>query len=219
MISYTEISSIVEQMQFADRFTATIASPNLSKVKFNIEDSIRIKSVNIPNHTIETKDVNYGGRSLKIATNKTYDSIVVTFYDSEYAKLRHTFDNWMHAIFDRSSNRLAFYDTYIAQSLVIELHRTENEMAFGKIEFTEVYPTQIDDITYDRTSSDTWIEFKVSFAFKSLIFHDGSSLDSTNNTDVEQYRINAIVDSGGTVATDEDEMAAAQARQAAAQGW
>jgi hypothetical protein len=181
MNNSAEIYDIADSFQLSDRFMCELSIPDAIQSITHLygRDVYRkipllVKTFNIPNETIETKKINYLGRDIDVPVKKNFDNLIITFYDNNNNDIRHIFDNWMHLIHNRKSNRIMFRSTYTTDTMKIHMVSGEFEK-ISTIQFNNLFPVSIDDITFDRTQKDTWVEFKVSFTYESYRFlRDGS---------------------------------------------
>ena len=86
-------------------------------------------------------------------------------------QLRRKFFAWQEYIFSKKTGKIQFYRNYTS-SFQLKVFGTENTESYGVVNFFEVFPDNIDDITYDRDETGKVMTFKVSFSFAEMTFMD-----------------------------------------------
>lgn len=174
LFSDSAIGNMLNDVQFANRFRVELSQPTKLQI-FTIEDdSFMVKSFNVPNVTLNLVERNYSGIKTKVVNSRDYDSFSIVFYEKESGKLRAKFHEWENYIFNRETGKLGYYKNYISNMFTLQVLSTESKDIMTKINFHEVFPISIGDITYDRDSKDTLIEFSVTFSFKKLTMENAT---------------------------------------------
>ncbi len=138
------------------------ARPNLFEVELAFPDSIAIdndvkeksrflvKAAALPASNITPIDVNFRGRILKIAGDRTFDTWTVTVINDTDFSIRSAFEKWMNVINRVSDNTgLTNPADYQADAYVYQLDRDGS--ALRSYRFYDVFPTQVGpiDLSYD----------------------------------------------------------------------
>lgn len=156
------------------------ARPNLFEVTLNfpytiagldINDSdLRFfcKSAAIPGSTIGIAPVQYFGREVKLAGNRTFADWTVNIINDENFAMRKLFENWHRLINDNVGNIRAggFVNSYEygATATVRQYGKAGNVIAQYKM--VGAWPTDIGQIDLDWGTNDTIEEFPVTFAYQ-----------------------------------------------------
>jgi len=158
----SSVHQLLNDVQLANRFTVTI---NKSNIFNNARSStVHVKSINFPNSTSAIKERNVNGIVQKISGLRTIDTINLTMYDAEGGRIRQLFDKWQTEIYDIRTGKAGYYNDYIG-SITLNIYGYNFNIA-RTVLFNEAWPSNVGDISYSRDSSNTLIEFPVSFAFK-----------------------------------------------------
>ena len=148
------------------------ARPNLFEVELAFPDSIAIdndvkeksrflvKAAALPASNITPIDVNFRGRILKIAGDRTFDTWTVTVINDTDFAIRSAFEKWMNVI-NRLSDATGINNPadYQQDAFIHQLDRDGSTLRTYK--FFDVFPTNLSqmDLSYERT--DTIEEFTV----------------------------------------------------------
>lgn len=168
---HADMDDLMSTLQLANRFEVRMQNPQGLQLFDTKKDSFRIKDFNIPSTKIETETRNYNGTFHNVPKSKTYDTINVTFYEEQMNQLRRKFFAWQEYIFSKKTGKIQFYRNYTS-SFQLKVFGTENTESYGSIYFYEIFPDNIDDITYDRDETGKVMTFKVSFSFAEMSFMD-----------------------------------------------
>ena len=140
------------------------------------ESRFMVKAAELPASNIGDIPVNFRGRILHVAGDRTFDPWTVTVINNTDWSLRGTFENWSNYI----NNRV--YDTgvtnprsYHSTAEVLQLNRNTakegtanptggaNIGVAAKYKFYGIWPSQVSSIALDYGSTDTIEEFQVTF--------------------------------------------------------
>ena len=161
---------------FRGKLTGDGARPNLFEVSIpDIGDtfwsgssafSFFCRASQIPGITIGTVPVNYFGRQVKLAGNKTYADWTVTVINDEDFAHRSQFEAWMNGINSASGNLRAGSggaSDYTQTCKVTQLSKTGGKNREYSLHYT--FPTDLSPITLDWGDNDTIEEYTVTFSF------------------------------------------------------
>ena len=156
------------------------ARPNLFEVIINFPSSIpggtlstaklafTCKTVQLPGSTIGIAPVQYFGREIKLAGNRTFADWTVTVLNDEDFLTRSTMEKWMDALNGHANNVRRFASAapgaYTADATVI--HYSKVGAPLRTYKFTGMFPTDITPIDLDWGSNDTIEEYSVTFAYQ-----------------------------------------------------
>ena len=143
-------------------FEVALAFPGIAPADNNVLDKARflVKAAALPASNITPIEVNFRGRILKIAGDRTFDTWTVTVINDTDFAIRGAFEKWMNAINNVAdatgeSNPL----NYKSDAYVFQLNR-EGE-TIRTYRFYDVFPTNVSQIELSYDSSDTLEEFTV----------------------------------------------------------
>ncbi len=157
---------------FKSKLTGGGARPNLFEVELAFPDAINIdndvkeksrflvKAASLPASNIAPIDVNFRGRILKIAGDRTFDTWTITVMNDVDFAIRNAFELWMNQINKLSDNTGTTNPAeYQPDAFVHQLDRDGSTLRTYK--FHDVFPTNISaqDLSYETT--DTIEEFTV----------------------------------------------------------
>ncbi len=157
---------------FKSKLTGGGARPNLFEVELAFPDSISIdndvkeksrflvKAAALPASNITPIDVNFRGRILKIAGDRTFDTWTVTIINDTDFAIRSAFEKWMNVI-NRLSDATGFNDPaeYQEDAYVHQLDRDGSTLRTYK--FFDIFPTNISQMDLSYETVDTVEEFTV----------------------------------------------------------
>jgi len=121
-----------------------------------------VKSAALPASNVTPIDVNFRGRTLKVAGDRTFDTWTVTVLNDTNFELRSAFENWMNQINNvQTAEGLTDPTSYVAPAEVAQLDRDGSVLR--RYKFYDIFPTNVSqiDVSYDTT--DTIEEFTVEF--------------------------------------------------------
>ena len=147
---------------FKSKLTGGGARPNLFEVELAFPEEISIdndvkdksrflvKAAALPASNITPIDVNFRGRILKIAGDRTFDTWTVTVINDTDFAIRSAFENWMNTINRLSDNTgLVNPADYQADAYVYQLDRDGSSLRSYR--FYDTFPTQVGpiELSYD----------------------------------------------------------------------
>ncbi len=148
------------------------ARPNLFEVELAFPDSIGIdndvkeksrflvKAAALPASNITPIDVNFRGRILKIAGDRTFDTWTVTVINDTDFSIRSAFEKWMNVI-NRLSDATGLNNPadYQQDAFIHQLDRDGSTLRTYK--FFDVFPTNLSQMDLSYETTDTIEEFTV----------------------------------------------------------
>ena len=148
------------------------ARPNLFEVELAFPDSIAIdndvkeksrflvKAAALPASNITPIDVNFRGRILKIAGDRTFDTWTITIINDTDFAIRSAFEKWMNQINKLSDATGAQNPAdYQEDAFVHQLDRDGSTLRTYK--FYDLFPTNISQVDLNYETIDTLEEFTV----------------------------------------------------------
>jgi hypothetical protein len=126
------------------------------------------RAAQLPGSTVNQVPVNYFGRELKFAGNRTFTEWTVTIINDEDFILRDSFEKWMNRINRHVSNTrapgLISPLEYQADGLVTQYGKRGD--VIKRYNFKGMFPIDISPIELDWGANDTIEEYAVTFAYQ-----------------------------------------------------
>lgn len=126
------------------------------------------KSAQLPGSSIGTVPVNYFGREMKFAGNRTFVDWSLTIINDEDFVIRNSLESWMNAINSNTSNVRSLQanrpSTYTSDATVTQYGKTGETLKIYK--FVGLFPIDLAPIELDWGTNDTMEEFQVTFAYQ-----------------------------------------------------
>ena len=145
-------------------FEVEIAFPTETQIDNDTKEKSRflIKAAALPASNITPIDVNFRGRFLKIAGDRTFDTWTVTVLNDVDFSIRSAFEKWMNLI-NKMEDNTGEQDPAIYQpdAYVHQLDRDGSTLRTYK--FHDVFPTQVSQIDLSYETTDAIEEFTVEF--------------------------------------------------------
>ena len=157
---------------FKSKLTGGGARPNLFEVELAFPEEISIdndvkdksrflvKAAALPASNITPIDVNFRGRILKIAGDRTFDTWTITVINDTDFAIRSAFEKWMNQI-NRLSDATGAQNPadYQEDAFVHQLDRDGSTLRTYK--FYDLFPTNISQVDLNYETIDTLEEFSV----------------------------------------------------------
>ncbi len=157
---------------FKSKLTGGGGRPNLFEVELAFPDALGIdndvkeksrflvKAAALPASNIAPIDINFRGRILKIAGDRTFDTWTITVMNDVDFVIRNAFELWMNQINKLSDNTGTTNPAeYQPDAYVHQLDRDGSTLRTYK--FHDVFPTNISQIDLSYETTDTIEEFTV----------------------------------------------------------
>ena len=156
-------------MTFPDNLTSSGKELAKTEVRY------MVKAAELPASNIGDIPVNFRGRILHVAGDRTFDPWTVTIINNTDWSLRRTFEDWSNAINDRTwDSGVTDPVSYHSDALVYQLQRsnragiqkntgTSEIPVVAAYKFFGIWPSQVSSIALDYGSTDTVEEFQVTF--------------------------------------------------------
>jgi hypothetical protein len=142
----------------------TFALPGNAQQKL----SFMCKTAQLPGSTVNTVPVQYFGRELKFAGNRTFQDWTISVINDEDFIIRNAFERWMNGMNSHALNvRTPAATTpngYTVDAGVTQFGKGGNELK--KYKFIGVFPTDLSPIDVDWGSNDTIEEFTVTLSYQ-----------------------------------------------------
>ena len=143
-------------------FEVEMAFPNPIAIENDVKEKSRflVKAAALPASNITPIDVNFRGRILKIAGDRTFDTWTITVLNDVDFSIRSAFEKWMNFI-NKMSDATGAQDPaeYQPDAYVHQLDRDGSTLRTYK--FHDVFPTNISQIDLSYETVDAIEEFTV----------------------------------------------------------
>lgn len=166
------VSTFRNQMKYdgarANLFDVQISFPNaFTDSNFRRDLAFKCKSAQIPGGTIGVVPIQYFGREVKFAGNRTFQDWTVTILNDEDFRLRGAFEQWMQGINTHGSNvrTIGRAPTDYTRDAVVT-HYGKNGSILRRYKFRDLFPTDISPIDLDWGNNDSIEEFTVTFSYQ-----------------------------------------------------
>jgi hypothetical protein len=164
--------------QFRTQLQGDGARPNLFEVSLNfpsyvtnrltasVKSSFMVKTAQLPGSTVGIVPVQYFGREVKVAGNRTFADWTVSILNDEDFIIRNAMDAWVRGINDNETNIRSALTTqeYAVDAVVRQYSKDGNVIKDYK--FVGLFPTDIAPIDLDWGSNDTIEEYSVTFSYQ-----------------------------------------------------
>jgi len=143
----------------------------------NTKDKVRdiyiyCKETKLPQSTLEYLTVTYLGRSFFEATDKTYEPLEITFYNSQDFAIRNFIEFWMNNInsstelsqAEKSNDKKKNYDQFMDSIIITQLDRRNNPIK--EFEFIGAFPINLGEIALDYNQNNSIEEFNATFRYQ-----------------------------------------------------
>ena len=174
---------------FKSRLSGGGARPNLFEVELAFPNAVAIdndvlqksrflvKAAALPASTIAPIDVPFRGRILKIAGDRTFETLTITVLNDTDFSIRSAFEKWMNTI-NKMSDATGIVDpeAYQKDAVVKQLDRDGSVLRSYK--FWDIFPTNISTIDLSYETTDTLEEFTVELQFQWWEAYKGTSISA-----------------------------------------
>tara|TARA_B100001250_G_scaffold258765_1_gene222758 strand:+ start:2618 stop:3205 length:588 start_codon:yes stop_codon:yes gene_type:complete len=143
-------------------FEVELAFPNQLSIDNDVKEKSRflVKAAALPASNITPVEVNFRGRILKIAGERTFDTWTITVINDLDFAIRSAFEKWMNLINKMDDNTGTTNPAdYQPDAYVHQLDRDGAVLRTYK--FHDVFPTNISQIDLSYETTDTIEEFTV----------------------------------------------------------
>lgn len=166
--------------EFRSQLQGDGARPNLFEVSLvlpailgyadaNQKITFQCKSASIPGSTIGTVLLQYFGREVKLAGNRTFAPWTVTVLNDEDWKVRTGFEKWLNALNSHVGNlRLSGAGNSIGYTVdaSVNQYAKTGGGSIATYKFVGLFPTDLSQIDLDWGANDTIEEFTVTFDYQ-----------------------------------------------------
>jgi hypothetical protein len=141
------------------------AAPNSAAAQ---KTTFMAKTAQLPGSTIGMIPVNYFGRELKFAGNRTFADCTLTIINDEDFLIRNGIESWLSAINSHAGNvrsgAAGSPSGYSVDASVLQYDKAGN--VIKSYDFVGMFPVDLAPIELDWGSNDTIEEYTVTFAYQ-----------------------------------------------------
>ncbi len=150
----------------ANQFKVTMVWPGYASVGGETSDlSFLCSAATLPGQTLTPTLVNFRGRQLKIAGDRTFDDCTITVINDTDFKLYRAFERWMTGINNMTDNEgIANPADYQVDGFIDQLDR--NGSTLKSYTYRGLFPTSLASIPLDYSTNSTIEDFSVTFAIQ-----------------------------------------------------
>jgi hypothetical protein len=150
----------------ANQFKVIMPFPGYAQVGGEIEElAFLCTAAAIPAMTIANVDVNFRGRQVKIAGDRTFEDWTITVLNDTNFKLRNAFERWQNGINNMTDNEgLTNPVDYQVDAFVDHLDRNGNTIKSYTLR--GAYPTSVAEIPLDYGTNNAVETFGVTFSYQ-----------------------------------------------------
>ena len=159
--------------QFKNKLGAGGARPNQFLVTLTFpaavgagssDDSLLVTSAALPASNVNPTIVQYRGREVKFAGERTFDPWTITIMNDTGMKMRRIFEAWSNLMNNRVDNGGALAPaTYMCDLEVAQLDR--NDATIRKYNIYNAFPITVSEVALAYSANDVISEFNVTFQY------------------------------------------------------
>lgn len=149
---------------------ATSSAAAGSRDGISVAEQVRFfcRAAQLPGTSVNPIPVNYFGRELKFAGNRTFPEWTVTILNDEDFKTRNAFELWLNGLNSHRGNlrnpAFASPTSYTTQATVTQFAKTGE--ALKSYTFIGMFPIDVSPIEVDWSANDTIEEYSVTLAYQ-----------------------------------------------------
>lgn len=146
-------------------FRATVTYPGFAAGDIELT-SFMCKSAQLPASTIETIEVPFRGRQLKIAGDRTFEPWSITIINDTDFAVRNAFERWMNGVNGHQENTgLTNPTDYKADMIIEQLDKTG--VAVKRYDFKGAFPSSVGaiDVSYDTENEIEEFEVEIQYDY------------------------------------------------------
>jgi hypothetical protein len=148
-----------------NQFLVTLAFPALTGFAASEATSITVTSAALPASNVNPCVIQYRGREVKMAGERTFDPWTVSIVNDTSMTLRTAFERWSNLPNDRTNNGgQTTPAAYMADIIVQQLDR--NDSIIRTYQMYDCFPITVSEVGLSYGSNDTISEFTTTFAYQ-----------------------------------------------------
>ena len=128
------------------------------------DDSLLVTSAALPASNVNPTIVQYRGREVKFAGERTFDPWTITVLNDTSMKMRQLFERWSNLMNNRNDNGGSLAPaTYMCDLEVAQLDRNDTEIR--KYTIYNAFPITVSEVALAYSANDVISEFNVTFQY------------------------------------------------------
>lgn len=149
-------------------FEVTMSTAALGLDDIGADMTFKCRAAQLPEDNLGVVPVNYFGREIKVAGNRTFPEWTVTVINDEDFKIRNVMEQWMGGLNSHASNlrssRYPNTDRYAANATVLQYGKAGNVLQYYVM--VGCFPINVSAIDLDWGSNDQIEEYTITFAYQ-----------------------------------------------------
>jgi len=128
-------------------------------------ESFFVKAASLPTSTLNTIEVPYYGRKVRVPSTRTFDTWNITvIYGSDGANnIRRNFEAWMAEVQSPQGHFLA--DNSVLDDWTVELLNPQDESVVKEIKMVGCYPAELGSVELNQDTTDALAEFTATIRY------------------------------------------------------
>jgi len=126
------------------------------------------RTAQLPGSTLGIVPLQYFGREVKLAGNRTFADWSITVINDEDFSVRKGFEKWMNALnqhrFNRRNSTFASATSYTSDAFVRQYGKTGNKIK--EYRFVGMFPNDLAPIDLDWSANDSIEEYSITLAYQ-----------------------------------------------------
>jgi len=147
-----------------NQFLVTLNWPATIGTGVTGDDALLVTSAALPASNVNPTIVQYRGREVKLAGERTFDPWTITVLNDTGMKLRKAFEAWSNIMNNRADNGGSLAPaTYMCDLQVAQLDRNNAEIR--KYTINNAFPITVSEVALAYSANDVISEFNVTFQY------------------------------------------------------
>ena len=142
-------------------FQCQITNPVVPAADFKAPFMIR--AAGLPESTVGAYNVQYFGREVKYAGDRTFADWTITVINDEDFLIRNAMEAWMNSIAAHDANTRSLPQDYKSNGLITQFSKDGSPLR--SYIFEGMFPINVSEITMDWSTTDAIEEFTVTFQY------------------------------------------------------
>ena len=166
-------------------FEVSIEAPVALSLASTADLKFLVQASTIPGATIGVTELNYFGRAVKLAGNKTFDDWTTTIMNDEDFHIRRVMEQWSESILGNSSNTRRIgaltSSSYMGTGTVTQYGKSG--AAIREYKIANIWPNTLAELTVDWSENDAIQTYDVTWSYSHWVSQDaGDSYSITVQT-------------------------------------
>lgn len=124
---------------------------------------IMAESVQLPGFALEMGETKHNRMTRKLPTGATFEELNIVFTVSADMWEKIVFDQWMNAIYDRTTSQFEYFDNYKSDIYIKQLDNRQDVV--HSIKVVDCFPSVITPLESDRSNQNEYHKLQVTFAY------------------------------------------------------